>query len=142
LYMFLTFDIRGINDIRLISRPIHAPSHELEDTDTNTPHTSVISKSILVELQGIREESVILYLWGMNPLAYFILLFYVEACCLHIGVWLPTPFASFPLQFPSRASPCAITFQLDSTSICIVTTVVVLILCFKTYTYWSLCVVT
>ena len=29
--------------------------------------------------------------------------------------WLPTRFASFPLHFPSRASPCAITFQLDST---------------------------
>ena len=37
LYMFLTLDIRGINDIRLISRPIHAPSHELEDTDINIP---------------------------------------------------------------------------------------------------------
>ena len=35
LYRFLTLDIRVINDIRLISRPIHAPSHELEDTDTN-----------------------------------------------------------------------------------------------------------
>jgi len=32
-------DIRWINDIRLISRPSHAPSHELEDTDTNTPPT-------------------------------------------------------------------------------------------------------
>jgi hypothetical protein len=30
--------------------------------------------------------------------------------------WLPTPFASFPLHFPARASQCAITFQLDSTS--------------------------
>ena len=28
--------------------------------------------------------------------------------------WLPTPFASFHLHFPSRASPCAITFQLES----------------------------
>ena len=36
LYMFLTLDIKGINDIRLISNPIHAPSRELEDTDTNT----------------------------------------------------------------------------------------------------------
>ena len=31
------------------------------------------------------------------------------------GVWLP--FASFPLHFPSRASPCAIRFQLDSNTI-------------------------
>jgi len=28
------------------------------------------------------------------------------------STWLPTPFSSFP--FPSRASPCAVTFQLDS----------------------------
>ena len=78
LYMFLTLAIRGMNDIRLISKPIHAPSHELEDTDTNIPPTKVISKRIFVELLGVREESVILYLWGMNPLAYLSLLFYVE----------------------------------------------------------------
>lgn len=69
LYMFLTFDIKGINDIRLISRPIHAPSHELEDTDTNTPLIKVVNRRILVEFLGIREESCLLYLWGMNPLA-------------------------------------------------------------------------
>jgi len=67
-----------MNDVRLISKPIHAPSYELEDTDTNTPPTKVISKRIFVELLGVREESVILCLWGMNPLAYFSLLFYVE----------------------------------------------------------------
>ena len=77
-HMFLTLDIRGMNDIRLISRPIHAPSHELEDTDNNAPPTKVISKRILVELLGVREESVIIYLWGMNPLAYFSLLFCIE----------------------------------------------------------------
>jgi len=82
----LTLDIKGINDIILISNPIHAPSHELEDTDTNTPPTRVISKRILVELLGITEESVILYLWGMNPLAYFSLLFYIKACLLHLGL--------------------------------------------------------
>jgi len=58
LYMFLMLDISGMNDIRLISSPIHAPSHELEDTDTNTPLTRVVSKRILVGLLGIREESV------------------------------------------------------------------------------------
>jgi hypothetical protein len=62
LYKFLTLDIREMNDIRLISRPIHALSHELEDTDTNTPPTKVSSKRIFVELLSIREESVILYL--------------------------------------------------------------------------------
>ena len=59
----------GTNDIISISRPIHAPSHELEDTDTNTPPTRAISKRILVELPCIREESIMLYLRGMNPLA-------------------------------------------------------------------------
>ena len=68
-----------IYDIILISRPIHTPSHELEATDTNTP-TKVISKRILVELQGIRLVSVILSLWGRNPLASFMLLFYIETC--------------------------------------------------------------
>lgn len=58
LYIFFTFDIRGINDIRLISNPIHAPSHEFDDTDTNIPLTNVISSRIFVELLGIREESV------------------------------------------------------------------------------------
>jgi len=70
LYMFLTLGIIGMDDIRLIFRSIHAPSHELEAIDINTPPTKVISKSILDELLGIREESGILYLWGMNPLAY------------------------------------------------------------------------
>jgi hypothetical protein len=90
LYMFLTLDIREINDIRLFSRPIHAPNHELEYTDTNTSSTQVINKRILVELLGIREESVMLYLWGMNPLAhlaYFSILklfYYV----LVYGFWL------------------------------------------------------
>ena len=69
LYIFLTLDIKGINDIRLISSPIHAPNHELDDTDTNTPPTKIISRRIFVELLGIREESVKLYLRGMNPLA-------------------------------------------------------------------------
>ena len=58
LYMFLALDIKGMYDIRLISRPIHAPSHELEDTDTNTPLAKVISRRIFVELLGIREELV------------------------------------------------------------------------------------
>ena len=70
LYMFLTLDIKGMNDTRLISRPIHAPNHELDDTDTNTPPTRVTSKRIFVELLGIREESVILYLWTCDGAKY------------------------------------------------------------------------
>ena len=65
----MTLDIKRMNDIRLISRPIHAPNHESEGTDTNTPPTKVVSRRIFVELLGIREESVILNLRGMNPLA-------------------------------------------------------------------------
>jgi hypothetical protein len=56
LYMFLMLDIREINDIRLISRPIHAPNHELEYTDT---------KRILVELLGIREKRVLYSIYGV-----------------------------------------------------------------------------
>jgi hypothetical protein len=67
--MFLSLPIKGINDISLISNPIHAPSHELEDTDTNTPPTRVISKMTFVELLGIREESVILYFMGYEPIS-------------------------------------------------------------------------
>ena len=65
LYMFLTLGISGMDDIRLIFRSIHAPSHELEAIDINTPPTKVISKKIFVELLGIREESV--YTLFMNP---------------------------------------------------------------------------
>ena len=194
LYMFLTLDIKWMNDIRLICRPIHAPNHELEDTGTNTPATKVISKRVFVELLdirgtavaqwlrccatnqkvassipagvsgffidtnsfrshygpgvdsasnrnehqehflggkggrcvrlttyhhpvllsrnlgtliswkplglsrpvmgllylyillGVREESFIRYLWGMNPLALFSSIFYVKTCLLHLGV--------------------------------------------------------
>jgi len=59
LHMFLTLDIGGMNDTRLIPRPIHAPSHELEDTDT--PLAKVISKRNFVDLLGIREESFTIY---------------------------------------------------------------------------------
>jgi hypothetical protein len=90
--MFLMLDIRGINDIRLISRPIHAPSYELEDTDTNTPHTKVVSKRILVEFLCIREESFMICLWGMSPLACFRLLFCVEIYLLYLGVWCTAAF--------------------------------------------------
>ena len=52
-----------MNDIGLISRPIYAPSHDLENTDntSNTPPTTLVSTRILVELLGIREGSVTLY---------------------------------------------------------------------------------
>ena len=78
LYIFVTLDMRGINDSRLISRPIHAPSHELEDTNTKTSLIKVVDKRILVELLGIREESCLLYLF----IAVSIIYVYIPACCL------------------------------------------------------------
>jgi len=48
----------GIDDINLISRPNHVPYRELEDTDTNTPLTKVVSNRNLVELLDIREEGI------------------------------------------------------------------------------------
>jgi len=33
-----------------------------------------------------------LYLWGMNPLAYFNLLFCVEVYLLYLGVWCTVVF--------------------------------------------------
>jgi hypothetical protein len=55
LYIFLTLDIRGINNIRLISSSIHAPSHEFEDNDTSIPLTNVVSMH-----QGQTERAVAL----------------------------------------------------------------------------------
>jgi hypothetical protein len=46
-----------MNDNKLISRPIHAPIHELEDTEIKIPLVNVINKRIFVGLLGIREES-------------------------------------------------------------------------------------
>jgi hypothetical protein len=82
--------MRGTNDIKLISKPIHAPSHELEDTDTNISPTKIVSKRIFVELLGIREDSIILYLWGMNTLAYLayfsmLKLVFTSWCTVHGG---------------------------------------------------------
>ena len=70
VWQVAVLDIRGMNDIILISKPIHAPSHELEDTDTNTPPTKVISKRIFVELLGIREEYYTLFM-GYEPISLF-----------------------------------------------------------------------
>jgi hypothetical protein len=84
--MFLSLDIKGINDIKLISRPIHAPNHELEDGDTNIPPTKVVSKRILVEFLGIREESFTLFM-GHEPISFkFSLLFYIETYLVYLGV--------------------------------------------------------
>jgi len=41
----------------------------------------------LVELLGIREESVYNLFMGYEPISLFSLLFYIETCLLHLGVW-------------------------------------------------------
>jgi hypothetical protein len=88
LYIFLILDISGMKDIKFTSSPIHALNHEFEDTDTNTPLTMVVSKRIFVGLLDTREESFILYLWGMNPLAFISLLFYFnEFLDRHFTSW-------------------------------------------------------
>jgi hypothetical protein len=56
--MLLWVSISGMNDNKLISNPIHAQIHELEDTEFKTPLVNVVNKRILVGLLGLREESV------------------------------------------------------------------------------------
>jgi hypothetical protein len=67
--MFSCDDISGINDIRLISNPLQAPSHEFDEIEIKIPPINVVVSRIFVLLLGIREESCILYGWDMNPLA-------------------------------------------------------------------------
>ena len=54
----------------LDGRKISSPPGFDPVPSSNTLPTKVISKRILDELLGIREESVIPYLWGMKQLAY------------------------------------------------------------------------
>jgi hypothetical protein len=53
--MFSCDDISGINDIRLISNPIQAPSHELDEIEIKIPTMNVVDKRIFAGLLGIRE---------------------------------------------------------------------------------------
>ena len=64
LYMFLTLGVKGMNDIRLISRPIYAPNHELEDTDSNTTPTKAISKRTLLSYWAL-ENRVLYTIYGV-----------------------------------------------------------------------------
>ena len=87
--MFLMIDIDGINDIRMISNPIHALNHELEDTDTNKPLTRVASR-ILVELLGIRRERLALFM-GYEPISLYLVNFstlilrFTSWCVVHFS---------------------------------------------------------
>jgi hypothetical protein len=55
--MFSCDDIIGINDIRLISNPVQAPSHEFDEIGIKIPPINVVNRRIFVGLLGIREES-------------------------------------------------------------------------------------
>jgi hypothetical protein len=55
--MFSCDDIIGINDIRLISNPIQAPSHEFDEIEIKIPPINVVDRRIFVGLLGIRKES-------------------------------------------------------------------------------------
>jgi hypothetical protein len=54
---FAWLDISGTKDNKLISNPIQAPSHELDEIEIKIPLTKVTDSRILLELLGIREES-------------------------------------------------------------------------------------
>jgi hypothetical protein len=69
--MFSCDDISGINDIRLISNPIHTPSQELEEIEIKIPPINVVDKRIFVGVLGIREDSYTLWMGyelGNEPL--------------------------------------------------------------------------
>jgi hypothetical protein len=46
-----------MNNIRLISNPIKAPSHEFDEIETKIPPINVVDRRIFVGLLGIREKS-------------------------------------------------------------------------------------
>jgi hypothetical protein len=59
--MFSCDDISGMNDIRLISNPIQAPSQEFDEMKIKIPSINVVDRRIFVGLLGIREERVCMY---------------------------------------------------------------------------------
>jgi hypothetical protein len=55
--MFSCDDISGMNDIRLISNPIEAPSYEFDEMEIKISLIFVVDRRIFVGLLGIRKES-------------------------------------------------------------------------------------
>jgi hypothetical protein len=68
--MFIWLDISGMKDNKLISNPIQAPSHELDEIEIKIPLTKFTDSRILLELLGIREESITLYM-GYEPISFY-----------------------------------------------------------------------
>lgn len=55
---FFELVIKGIKERRLISKPIHAPNHELAEVEINVPPINVNKNKNLVGLLTIREKRV------------------------------------------------------------------------------------
>lgn len=53
------FIIRGMNDNKLISNPIHTPSHELEEIEIKVPNIIVNKKINLDEFLNIKKKRLI-----------------------------------------------------------------------------------
>jgi hypothetical protein len=58
-----------MNNNKLISKPIHAPIHELEHTEIKETLVIVANKRILVGLLGITEEMFTLFM-GYEPITF------------------------------------------------------------------------
>jgi hypothetical protein len=56
--IFAWTDISEMKDNRFISSPIQAPSHELDEIEIKILLTRVADSRILLELLGLREESI------------------------------------------------------------------------------------
>lgn len=57
--------IRGINDNKLISRPIHALSHEFEDTVKSVPSIRIDKNKILEEFLKIKKKRTRTFMSGV-----------------------------------------------------------------------------
>lgn len=61
---FLPSFIKGINESKLISNPIHAPNHEFEEIVINEPEINIIKK-ILFEIFLIKKKRGITFISGV-----------------------------------------------------------------------------
>lgn len=57
--------IRGINDNKLISKPIHAPSHEFAEIEIKVPIINVKKNSILAEFLKIKKKRIKTFISGV-----------------------------------------------------------------------------
>lgn len=62
----LVLIIKGIKDKRLISRPIHTPSHEFDEIEINVPKIIENKKINLDKFLTIKKKRINLYSQGMN----------------------------------------------------------------------------